>query len=78
MTKKISCRVIKSVHFGVTGTALQPIERMNDCLYESDELNTAKFWFEQVKGTIKNIKGFELEKGILNSMPSGQILDYLA
>ncbi len=76
MRKRITCRVINSVHSRAAEADLLPVIR-TQCMYETEELTAAKFWFEQVKTMTGNLRAFEIEKG-MTSIPSGGILDCLA
>jgi len=77
VTKRIPCRIISSVPIGSASTEIQPMSGKNECLYGSDELNAANYWGKQVH-RVTDLSAFGICAGILNSMPTGQILDYLA
>jgi hypothetical protein len=75
--KRVSCRIISSVPIGSPVTAIQPISQRTERLYESDELHAASFWAKQ-SHKVKDLNAFGICMGILNTVPAGQILDYLA
>jgi hypothetical protein len=77
MKKRIPCKIISSVPIDSKETAIQPMSRTGEYMHENDELHAANFWNKQTKRVV-NSGAFGICAGILNVVPTGQILDYLA
>jgi hypothetical protein len=75
--KRIECRIISSSPIGAQPTAIAPVSLSFECLHKTDELGAAHFWNKQTQRTA-NKNAFGICMGILNTIPAGQILDYLA
>jgi hypothetical protein len=77
MKKRITCRIVNSVPTGCEERAIEPRKEQSQYLHEEDQLQAANFWAKQASKTT-NVNAFGICMGILNSVPTGQIVDYLA
>jgi hypothetical protein len=77
MKKRIPCKIISSVPIDSKETSIQPINATCEYPHRSDELHAANFWNKQTH-RVSNSNAFGICMGILNAIPAGQILDYLA
>jgi len=75
--KRIPCKIISSVPINSKETAIVPMNEKFERLHESDELHAANFWSKQTH-RVSTAGAFGICMGILNTIPTGQILDCLA
>ncbi|MHC4123257.1 MAG: hypothetical protein ACYSSI_06755 [Planctomycetota bacterium] len=79
MVKRISCRIISSVPFGKTSAGFSSVRRPNSHQYEIGSVPIANIRFKHNCNLGNdNPKAFNIDLGILNDFPIGQILDCYA
>ncbi|MCE5340922.1 MAG: hypothetical protein LLF92_07320 [Planctomycetaceae bacterium] len=77
MKKRIPCKIISSVPIDSQETAIQSIGQAREYVYGNDELHAADFWNRQTH-RVSNSNAFGICAENLNTIPTGQIINYLA